>query len=65
MKRRALNNVHIELPWPSKELSHRLDQCIFSVRPRVAELHKQGKIRATGERRKSDNGKSSHVWCIA
>lgn len=44
------------------EIAEALEEPILSIRPRVAELHKQGLIEKTGERRKSSNGRMSHVW---
>lgn len=44
------------------EIAAELGESVFSVRPRVAELHKRGLIEPTGERRKSSNGRASHVW---
>lgn len=44
------------------EIAAELGESVFSIRPRVAELHKRGVIVKTGERRKSSNGRPSHVW---
>lgn len=44
------------------ELAAEMGESVFSVRPRVAELHKQGLIERTGERRPSSNGRASAVW---
>lgn len=44
------------------EIALHLQESILSVRPRVAELHKQGFIERTGERRPSSNGRASAVW---
>lgn len=38
---------------------------ILSVRPRVAELHRLGEIRATEERRKNASGMTATVWRVA
>lgn len=48
-----------ELGWTgtADELAFRLGESILSIRPRVAELHKQGKLTATGLRRDGMN-----VW---
>jgi hypothetical protein len=35
---------------------------ILSIRPRVAELAKMGRIRDSGQRRKNKSGKSAIVW---
>lgn len=39
-----------------------LDEPIYSIRPRVAELYKMGVIERTGERRPSANRQASHVY---
>ena len=57
--------------WPflsgltADEVAEWLCESILSIRPRVAELHKQGLIEPTGERRKSSGGRPSHVWRLA
>lgn len=47
------------------EAAGALDLPILSVRPRVAELHRLGELRATDERRRNSSGMSATVWCIA
>lgn len=44
------------------EVAALLKEPVLSIRPRCAELHKQGFIVQTGVRRASSEGKSSHVW---
>lgn len=46
------------------ECTHALGEDILSIRPRCAELHKQGLICQTGERRRADGGRSAHVWRV-
>ena len=43
------------------EMAWILGESILSIRPRVSELFKQGLLRRTGMKRKSDGGKASHV----
>jgi hypothetical protein len=47
------------------EAASALDLPILSVRPRVAELHRLGELRATDERRRNASGISATVWCVA
>lgn len=47
------------------EAAHQLAEDILSIRPRVAELHKQGLLEPTGERRKADGGRAAHCWRFA
>ena len=44
------------------EIASHLGRSILSVRPRVSELRKMGKIRATGQRRPNASGHSATVW---
>ncbi len=44
------------------ECAHDLGEDILSIRPRVAELHKQGRVAQTGDRRRADGGRPAHVW---
>ena len=46
------------------QIATELSRSILSIRPRVAELHRQGVIRPTGERRKNESGLSATVWTI-
>jgi len=41
-----------------------LGEDILAIRPRVTELHKQGWLEHTGQRRKNASGASAHVWRI-
>jgi hypothetical protein len=43
----------------------RLNRSILSVRPRVAELHRQGLIRAAVARGKNASGMSASVWVVS
>ena len=44
------------------EVAEALGKSVLSVRPRVTELFKQGKVEDTGERRKNASGHSAAVW---
>lgn len=46
------------------ELAERLGWDICSVRPRLTELDRLGKIRNSGERRKTPSGCSAIVWVV-
>jgi hypothetical protein len=37
----------------------------LSVRPRISELNRTGKIKQTGARRKNESGMTATVWRIA
>jgi hypothetical protein len=47
------------------EIAEQLNCPIRSVRPRVSELHRDGKIEETGARRKNASGMSANVWRLA
>ena len=44
------------------EVARTLNESILTVRPRVTELYKDGRILRTGERRKNRSGKDAHVY---
>lgn len=44
------------------EVASALFESPLAIRPRVSELFKKGVIERTGERRRSSNGNSSHVY---
>jgi predicted ArsR family transcriptional regulator len=47
------------------EIAKDLNLSILSVRPRVSELKRTGKIKQTGTRRKNESGMTATVWRIA
>jgi predicted transcriptional regulator len=47
------------------EVAKDLNLSVLSVRPRVSELNRSGKIKQTGARRKNQSGMSATVWRIA
>jgi response regulator of citrate/malate metabolism len=55
---------HWRIGITADELAAEMGESVLSVRPRVAELHKQGLIKPSGERRKSSGGRPSHVWVL-
>lgn len=46
------------------ECADMLGQSVLSVRPRLSELRKVGRIEPTGARRRNDSGCSASVWRI-
>lgn len=44
------------------EIAAKLGESVLAIRPRVAELHKQGKLKDTTFRRKNESGHSAVVW---
>jgi transcription initiation factor IIE alpha subunit len=47
------------------EIAEHLNLSVLSVRPRVSELKRTGKIKQTGARRKNESGMTATVWRIA
>lgn len=47
------------------EIAKDLNLSILSVRPRVSELNRNGKIEQTGSRRKNESGMTATVWRLA
>jgi predicted ArsR family transcriptional regulator len=46
------------------EVAKDLNLSVLSVRPRVSELNRTGKIKQTGGRRKNESGMTATVWRI-
>ena len=46
------------------ECATAVGESILSVRPRLSELYKQGKITDTGIRRKNSSGQTASVWRV-
>ncbi len=46
------------------EIAAHLELSVLSVRPRVSELKRAGKIKQTGARRKNESGMTATVWRI-
>ena len=44
------------------EVAGRLGLSILSVRPRISELTRLGKVRDSGHRRRNTSGKNAIVW---
>ncbi len=47
------------------EVATALQRSVLSIRPRVTELYKQGKIGRTGDRRTNASGMTAHVYRAA
>lgn len=52
-------------PSTADELAEKMRASILTIRPRVSELARDGKITDTGARRPSISGKPSIVWKLA
>lgn len=51
-------------PRTADEIATALDRSVLSIRPRVAELSRLGKIEDSGERRVNRSGKKAIVWRV-
>lgn len=47
------------------QIAAAIGETILSVRPRVTELLRDGRVRDSGQRRKNDSGRSAKVWVLA
>lgn len=47
------------------EIAAKLGESVLTIRPRVAELHADGKLEDTGVRRKNESGHSATVWRLS
>tara|TARA_R110002020_G_scaffold189481_4_gene388678 strand:- start:2344 stop:2670 length:327 start_codon:yes stop_codon:yes gene_type:complete len=53
-----------KMPMTADEVAETVEKSILSVRPRIAELAKLGKIEDSGNRRTNESGKDATVWRI-
>jgi len=53
-----------QIPMTADEVAGAIEKSILSVRPRIAELSKLGKIEDSGKRRTNESGKDATVWRI-
>lgn len=53
-----------QIPMTADEVAGAIEKSILSVRPRIAELSKLGKIEDSGKRRANESGKVATVWRI-
>jgi predicted transcriptional regulator len=51
-----------EWPLTADETAYAIEESILTVRPRVTELFKDGRIFRTGERRLNRSGREAHVY---
>lgn len=54
-----------QLPMTADEVADLLEKPIYSIRPRITELLKLGKIVDSGQRRANESGKTATVWRVA
>src|SRR3546814_8339862 len=47
------------------QIAAQIGETILSVRPRVTELLRDGRVRDSGQRRQNESGRSAKVWVIA
>ena len=50
--------------FTADEIARDLNVSILSVRPRVSELHRNGYLKGTGQRRRNESGMSATVWAL-
>lgn len=61
LRSQALATI-IAMPRTADEVALAMNEQIWSIRPRISELARQGLIKDSGIRRKNDSGKSAIVW---
>jgi hypothetical protein len=62
LRRKTLDIIKARGPMTADAAAVALERTPFSIRPRVAELHKLGLIEATTERTKGDSGMTVNRW---
>jgi len=61
LRERCLRTIS-QIPMTADEVAELMEKSILSVRPRIAELVKLGKLTDSGQRRPNDSGKMATVW---
>lgn len=62
LRARALHVLERSKGLTADQVAARLGESILSIRPRVTELARLGKVRDSGERRRNASGRSAIVW---
>ena len=62
LRARALAILESSNGLTADEVAGRLGLSILSIRPRITELTKLGKVRDSGQRRRNASGRSAIVW---
>lgn len=62
LRARALAVLERSSGLTADEVAGRLGLSILSIRPRVTELSRLGKVRDSGERRRNASGRQAIVW---
>lgn len=64
LRERCLRTIK-HIPMTADEVAELMEKSILSIRPRIAELVKLGKIEDSGQRRINQSGKPATVWRVA
>lgn len=62
LRNRCLEVVERSMGLTADEVAGRLGLSILSVRPRITELARLGKVRDSGDRRPNASGRTAIVW---
>ncbi|WP_404713165.1 hypothetical protein [Sphingomonas sp. MMS24-J13] len=62
LRQMALDVLERSNGLTADQVAARLGKSILSIRPRITELTRLGKVRDTGERRPNASGKKAIVW---
>lgn len=64
LRERCYDKLNVHEGLTADEVAELLGQSVLSVRPRVTELLRAGRIEACAERRKNKSGATAAVWRV-
>ncbi len=62
LRDRALVVIRTRGPLTADEVASHMEESVLTVRPRISELKRQGKIEDSGTRRLNSSGKMATCW---
>lgn len=64
LRRKVLDFIKVNPGASADEIAASLNERIWSIRPRVSELHRDCEIEKTGQRKTNSSGMTAHCWRV-